>query len=150
MDTSSAETGYKLRVQRQRPGDTDPLAAPAVQLVGIGVDIPLGQAHRVHQLLHPVQYLRPVGADMVLDQRLGDKLIDRHAGIQGGVRVLEDHLHLLADLLELALGALYDILAVKMYLAGGGREQAHDHAAQRRLAAAGFSHNAQGLALRDL
>ena len=57
MDTSSADTGssqtMNLGLQRQRPGDADPLAAAAVQLVGIGVDQPRGQAHRVHQLGTP-------------------------------------------------------------------------------------------------
>ena len=57
MDTSSADTGssqtMNLGLQGQRPGDADPLAAAAVQLVGIGVEQPGGQAHRVHQLGTP-------------------------------------------------------------------------------------------------
>ena len=57
MDTSRADTGssqtMNLGLQGQGPGDADPLAAAAVQLVGIGVDQPLGEAHGVHQLAKP-------------------------------------------------------------------------------------------------
>ena len=49
----------ELGLQGQRPGDAHPMAAAAVQLVGIGVEQPGGEAHHVHQpgdLLIPVSY----------------------------------------------------------------------------------------------
>ncbi len=63
MDTSSAETGssqtMNLRVEGQRPGNADALAAAAVQLMGVGVVEAPGQAHSIHQLRHPLLPSRP-------------------------------------------------------------------------------------------
>ena len=60
---------------------------------------------------------------------------------------MEDYLHLPAQLVQLAGADLGDILTLVKYFAGAGLKQMEDDAAQRTLAAAGFTHNAKGLAL---
>ncbi len=105
MDTSSADTGssqtMNLGSQRQGAGDADALAAAAVQLVGIGCCIagapgPPCPSARQHGRRSPSCW-----AALVDDHGLRDDLADRHSGVQGGIGVLEDDLHLLAQLLHL-------------------------------------------------
>ncbi len=55
------------------------------------------QTHQVEQLIHPaVDFF--AAHDVVHQQRLANNLADRHARVKAGIRILEDHLHLLAHL----------------------------------------------------
>ena len=85
-------TDNKLGIQRQRPGNPDSLPAAAVQLMGIGVGKPLGQAYCVHELHCLVQHIG-FGHAAFDDHRLHNRLTDAHTGIQRGKRVLKDNLH---------------------------------------------------------
>ena len=96
-------------IQDQRPGDAHPLAAAAVQLMGIEVESPLRQAHHVHGVPDLLLELLLAPADLVDLQRLGDDIADGHAGVQRGIGVLEDDLHLPAQVLELGRGHLGDV-----------------------------------------
>src|SRR5690606_303521 len=73
-----------------------------------------------------------------------------HPGVQGSIRILEDHLYLPPDRLHLLLVISRDVLAIKEDGSLGGLVELDDGAAGRGLAAAGFSDQAQGLALFDL
>ena len=104
-------------------------------------------AHRMHHLMDlvPHLYRRPVR--MVEPDRLLQGLLDGHAGVQGGVGVLEDHLHLATVRQRILTLEMIDTLTVVVDLAGAGRQQAHHGSGHGRLATAGFAHHAQGLAL---
>ena len=114
----------ELGLQGQRPGDAHPLAAAAVQLVGIGVEQPGGEAHHVHQPGNLLIQLRTALGLCVNPQRFPDDLPNGHPGVQGGERVLEDDLQILAQVVKLLLIHLADVLSVEQDLAAGGLVQA--------------------------
>ena len=107
------------------------------------------QPDQLHELL-----------DLALDLALGDGLVQPiggsddgpHglAGVQRGVGVLEDHLHVAADQPEVLALQLRDVPALEEDGAIRGVEQAHGHPGQGGLAAARLPHQAQGLAGIDL
>ena len=141
----------EFRVQGQCPRHADPLTAAAVQLMGIGMGQTLGQAHGVHQLFDPLVQARLVTRVHIVDEHgLCDQLPDGHTGIQAGVWILEDHLHLRAHMVHLGLIHGHEVPALVKDLAGRRLLQAQHGAAQGGLAAAGLTHHAQGLALFDL
>ena len=142
-------TDDKLWVQREGAGNADALAAAAVQLVGIGVDEALVQTHDPHQLLDLLFAFNLVRIEPEDLEWLGDDVAHRHAGVEGGVGVLEDDLHLLAQGVELLRGDVGNVLTVEIDLAVGGVQKTQHHAAQRAFTAAGLAYHAQGLALRD-
>ena len=78
-------------------------------------------------------------------QRRGEDLADALAGVQRGLRVLEDHLHLAADRLHLPATGLGDVLAMEADRARGRRQQPHEHADQRRFAAPGLADDPERL-----
>ena len=118
--------------------------------MGICAGEALRQTHSLHQLRHLLIDLRAGFICTGHEEGLCDQLLHGHAGIQAGVGVLEDHLHILADLLELLALALGDILSVKNNPSGGGLVQAKHRAAKSRLATSGLTHHAQRLTLLDL
>ena len=79
-------------------------------------------------------------------ERRGEDLADALAGVQRRLRVLEDHLHLAADRLHLPAAGLGDVVAVEADRARGRRQQPHQHADQRRLAAPGLADDPERLA----
>ena len=83
-------------------------------------------------------------------QRLADDLHDPLARVERGERVLEHHLHLPAERLELPAACRCDVVAAERDAPAGGIDQAHDRAGQRRLAAARLAHQADGLPLGDV
>ena len=120
------------------------------------------EADELHQLHDALAALLLVFAQLMHVERFADDVLDRHARVERGVRVLEDHLHLLAvgqhvnlDLLAqdglavgvhleaavfvILLAAVVDDLAVKDDAAAGGLVQLQQRAADRGLAAAGFA-----------
>ncbi len=85
------------RVEDERPRNADALAAAAVQLMGVAVNQPFCQAYGFHQFQHAVLDLMLIREDAVHPDGLGDNLIDRLLGIQGGERILKDNLHITAQ-----------------------------------------------------
>src|SRR5216683_2813883 len=72
-------------------------------------------------------------------QRLGDDVTHRHAGVQGCIRVLEDHLHLLPHAPELLAAGLREVDVIEVDVTRSSRMQLHDHPPEGRLTAARFS-----------
>ena len=136
----------ELGVRGERAGDADALALTAGELVRVAGRLFAGDADRGQQLANALVALLLALAQLVHVNRLGDDIADRHARVQRGVRILEDHLRPAAVLLH---GFLRDRLAVENDLAGGGLVQVQQRAANGRLAAAGLADKAQRLALLD-
>ena len=80
---------------------------------------------------------------------LADNLAHDHARIEGGIGILEDHLHPARESPRLGSVETGGILAVEDHLAAGRRIDALDRAAKRRLAAAGLADEAEGLSPLD-
>ena len=85
----------QLGVEGDGPGDADALALPAGELVGVAALVLGGEAYQRQQLRHPVTGVHPVD-----DERLAEDRADGLAGIEAGVGILEDDLHLPAQLPE--------------------------------------------------
>ncbi len=135
-----------LRAQRKPPCDADALALAAGELVRIAVDVLRVEADHVQQLLDPAAAVAlrcHFGVDVV---RLPDDVPDRHTGVEGRVRVLEDHLDVAADRLEGPAGQPGDVLALEQDGAGRRALQAAEQLRDRRLAAARLPDDAEGLA----
>ena len=140
----------QLGVDRERPGDADPLALAAGELVGVLGQRSRRQADGAEQLLEPGLGLRLVGVEAVGAHPLDEQRLDRLPRVEAGHRVLEDHLHVLALAAQgLALEA-GDVLALEQHRALGGSLEVEDRPAEGRLAAAGLAHEAVGLAAVDL
>ena len=139
----------ELRVERERAGNADTLAASAVQLMGVGVDIALGQADKVHQLQNTLFYLRIIREHLLHMYRLGDEVLYGEPGVERGERILEDHLHVFIRVRLFPAARVKYALAVIEYLALGRREEAKDDSAERGLAATGFAHDAESFLRRD-
>ena len=93
-----------------------------------------------------------VRVELVYVERLADDVAHRHAGVERGVGVLEDYLHLAAVGQHVRLYLLLrvkDNLAAVYDFARGRLGQAEQGPARRRLAAAGLPDQAECLALLD-
>src|SRR4051812_25304718 len=95
----------QLGIERKGAGDADALALAARELVREAVVVLGVEPDLLHQLLdlrlQPAARLAVVEA--VDAERLADDRADRLARVERRVRVLEDHLHLATERLELAL-----------------------------------------------
>ena len=104
----------------QGAGDADALALAAGELVGKAVGVLLVEAHHVQQLARPAPRCCLVLAQS-LWMSMPSAMIsrNRHAGVQGGIGVLEDHLDVLgvAACSSLARFRCDDVLALKEDLA---------------------------------
>lgn len=104
---------------------------------------PLAQVlHRLGDLL-----LGPVVVDL---KGLGQNGPDRFPGVERGVGVLEDDLHLLAQGQSLFPVRREDVLSPVEQLSVAALEQTHDDIAHRALAAAALTHQTQRLAGIDV
>ncbi len=133
-----------LRLNRQGPGDADPLALPPGKLVGIPVEILLLEPHPTHELQHPPSEL-PRSNQTVNLQRLADDIPHPHPGIEGRLGVLKDHLHLPAEGEEFVFSQCIQPLSPKGDAPIRGGEQTHEQLGHRRLAAPRFPGQPQGL-----
>src|SRR4051794_39591873 len=103
------------------------------------------ETHDLEQLLHASL---PIGgrADLVDLERLRDDRADALAGVQRGVRILEDHHHLAPDRPHLLATQVSNVATVEDDLAPGRLEQARYAPRHRRLAATGLTDNSERLA----
>ena len=133
-------------VERDGPRDPYPLALAAGELVRVAVVVLGGEPHHLEQLLHP-----PLAVSLYLVglQRLADDAADGHAGVQRGVRVLEDYLHVAPHGEHPLSVVAEDVLALEEYLALGGLQQPQHEPRQRALAATRLPNEAKGLAAPD-
>ena len=138
----------ELRLHDQGAGNADALALAAGELMRETGSEFRQQAH-IQQCLPDL--LLPLGGGQVgpdILQALAHDVADLGTLVQGGLRVLEDHLDLLDDLLvQLAGNLAVDLLALVQDLAARGGQDAHDGAADGGLAGAGFAHQTKGLTL---
>ena len=153
IETSSAETGSSqttsFGLQRQRPGDADPLALAAGELGREAVVVLGVQPDQLHQLLHPPLAVGAVG-DAVDGERVADDRADAAARVQRAVRVLEDHLHLAPQRRAARRGTSWLMSRPSKTTRPDVRSCRPGHAAgQRGLAAAGLADQAEGLAPRS-
>ena len=141
----------ELRLHDEGAGDADALALAAGELVREAGG-KFGQQADIQQCL--ADFFFPLGSGQVgpdVHQALADDVAHLGALVQGGLRVLEDHLDLLDDLLVQRVGDLaVDLLALVQDLAAGSGQDAHDGTADGGLAGTGLAHQAERLALVDL
>ena len=136
----------ELGPHRERAGDSDALLLPAGELARV---IALA-AFEADELDHLAGTGLPRAAVDALDlERKGDVLQHRAVGQQR--EVLKHHAHLVAaQLRQLPVGRLEQVLALEHDRAGGGLDQAREAAEQRGLAGAREPHDHQDLAGVDL
>ena len=91
-----------------------------------------------------------LGADPVHDERLADDVADRHAGVERGVRILEDDLHLPPHPAHLLATDLGQLDTLEAHRARGRLEELEDAVAGRRLARAGLADEPERLARSDV
>jgi len=118
---------HELRARRQGPGDGDPLALAAGELVGIVVRCRRRQSHAPQELANLPAV---IAGDAVDPERLGDDPADALARVEGSVGVLKDDLHLAAERPESGLGEAGDVLAVEDDSPVRGPHQAEDRPAE--------------------
>ena len=139
----------KLGLHGQSPGDADALALAARELVDEAVGVLLVQAHLFQQLIDLLGALGLVLVQVMHVHAFGHDVADGHAGVEGGVGVLKDHLGLPLVGKQLAALEGVDVPAPVEHLAGGLVVHAKAGAAAGGLAAAALAHKAQRLAFMD-
>ena len=97
IDTSSALMGSSHTMNcglvARAPRNADLLALPAQEGVRIAAhEARVRYPHLCHELPNAAPQGRRAGRQPVRAERLGHNVAHRHARIQAGVRVLEDHL----------------------------------------------------------
>ena len=112
-----------FRIHSQSTGNTNALAAAAVQLMGINVGIALSQAYRAHELQGALFNSFLALNQLVLDNGLANKLHNGFTRVQGRERVLEHHLHFLAQRTHFLTTQLGNIVALENNLAAGGLDE---------------------------
>src|SRR5579859_1895793 len=136
-------------LDRERASDADALALAAGELVRVAVSEVRIEADNAEQLLDALLFLLALFRQTVDLERFGDQVSDRHACIQAGVRVLEDHLHL-APLLAHGFGAQPgQVLAEEVDPASGWLVELEDGPAGGAFAASGLTYQPERLALVD-
>src|SRR4051812_963470 len=140
----------QLRIEGESPRYADALALAARELVREAVVVLGVEADRLHQLLHaplapPLSLVDPVDLE-----RVGDDRADGLARVERRVRVLEDHLDLAPERLQLLAREARDVAALVLDRAARRVEQAGDEARRGALAAAGLPHDPERLALGDV
>jgi hypothetical protein len=100
--------------------------------------------------VHPIQAFLPIFGQTVYVYTLGDDIADDHSRVQGGLGVLENHLHLAVERLALIALRLVDVLAPEEHLAARRLVEPDQHPSHGRLAATRLADKAERLALFDL
>ena len=134
-------------VQQQGPGDGQTLELTAGHLTGNAVEGVFGEVDLLKQVLDLLLGL--IAGDLVDLGHLPQGRADLLLGVEGGVGVLEDHLHVPAKGKQILTGQVGDIPALEVDLASGDGLQTEEGAAQGGLAAAGLTHDAEDAALGD-
>ena len=140
----------QIGLERQSPGDADPLALTAGELVRVAIGHRRQQADQVEQFRDPLPEAAATPRHAVDLERFADDLPHPHPRIERPERILEDHLHPPAKRPQPALACLRDVLAVEDDAAGRRLQHAQDRHRRRRLAAAAFPHQAEGLTAPEI
>ena len=139
----------ELGIDGQRAGDADALTLAAGKFVGEAVGVLPVQAHQLQAVIDHFLPLRAL-IQVVDVHALADDIAHGHAGVQGGVGVLEDHLGFPGKGLLFGPVELGDVAAVEQDGAGGRLVELDQSAADGGFAAAGFAHQAQSAAPGDV
>ncbi len=131
------------RVEGQGTGDADALALAAGELMGIAVDVLGVEPNQFHDVL---DLLGAAVAPHAMDPHgLGDDPLDRHAGVQRGVRILEHDLDPLAQNPYPRGAAPDQFFALELDRTRSGLEELQQHSPGGRLAAPRLPHQGKGL-----
>ena len=140
---------HHLRIQRQRAGNADPLPLAAGKGMGVTPGMLRLKPHALQQPGNPLtrgftmqQAMHP--------QRLHNRIADRLTRVKRSVRILKNKLNITAQGLQLAAGERINPLAVEGNGATLGFDQSQQRPAGGRLAAAGLSHQRQGLSRPEI
>src|SRR5258706_4862338 len=139
----------EIRGERERAGDADALALAAGKFVGVAQGEGRIEAHALEEVGDHFLALAAAGNAMDLDG-LTDDVADGHARVEAADGVLEDDLHVAAELAELFAFVAEEILPAIGDGAAGARDEAEDGAANGGFAAAGFTDKAERFAGRDV
>ena len=90
-------------IKRQRARDPNALPLPAAERMWEALHEFGPQTHQLQQFFYAAPALF-TALDPAGKQWLGDNIKDGHARIERGIRVLKDHLHLMAEGLQRLLG----------------------------------------------
>ena len=123
------------RLERDRAGDRNALALPARELVRIKLRHPGVEADGAQQFRDARAKLRRLEIEMGA-QRLADDVGDAPARVERGIGTLEHDLNRAPRGTQRRAVERQPIRAVEPDRAGARLQQARDHAADRRLAAA--------------
>src|SRR5262249_13972978 len=103
---------------RERAGNADALALAAAEFVRVAVEMFRAQAHEFKQLGDLIDSFMSSGAEEDA-QGPPDDINDSHPGVQRSVRVLKNHLDVLAQFSHFPLREVQDFRAVEIDLSGG-------------------------------
>jgi hypothetical protein len=154
--TDYVESGHglvedeQLRVDSERAGDAHPLALPAGRLVRVSTRVLRPEPHVLEQRRHPSATLGAPGADRVHGQDLEERVRDRDAWVERGVRVLEDDLDALAQSGQISRRRPQDVEPVELDAAPRDGHEPQDRPGRGRLAAAGFTDEGERLSPVDV
>ena len=129
-------------------GDADALPLAAAELVGVAVDVGLAQSHHLQETDQPRPAFLPVAYAMDVEGFLDD-VPHRHARVQRGIGVLEDHLEPPADGLQVILRHVRQVVAFEEDFSRRGSVQLQHGQSQGGLPAAALAHQAEGFAAID-
>ncbi len=137
-------TDDELGLQCNGARDANALALPTAEFEREAVGRGGAEADFVEQISHPLPpFLRC--ADLLHDEGLLQNITHSVAWIERLGGILEDHLDVPAHRTQRAHAGVGDVLAFKLNAAAGGIEQTHDRFAERGLAAARFTDEAECL-----
>ena len=139
----------RVGLQGKSTGDCNALALTAGKLPGKRAQHGVGQTDHLDQLLHASLALL-LRADLVNVHGVHKLVMNGHARVKRRRRVLEDNGDDAADGLALIGGTLGHVDALEVHVAGSRCLQAAHDVRRRGLAAAGFAHDADGLAGHEL
>src|SRR4029077_14408876 len=131
--------GDPLTGGRESPRDADALPLAARELVREAIRMLGREADDAEQLVHTGTPLGATGATVDQERFAGD-VANGHSRVERRVRILEDDLHLAADLAHLTALEARDVPAVEDDLPGRGLCQLDQRAREGGLATAGLPH----------
>ena len=150
---------HEAGMKRQGPRHSHPLPLASGEFMGESVGVARVEPHHLEEFPHSLASLFPVHVG-VHRQLFADRLADPHSGIERGVGVLKDNLHLLAELTERMTVGGGDVdqlrslvafdLSSQQHASGGGFDQPQDAPGGGGFAATRLSHQPQGGAPRDI
>ena len=138
------------RLDGEGARDRQALALAAGEFVRIAPGVLGAQADQLEQLADPRAPLRLVADEVMEIERLAQHRADRHARIEAGIGVLEDHLQAATARAHLVGVERQQVVALEAHLAGAGLDQPQHEAADGRLAAARLAHHRERLAFLDM